>query len=302
MAKDGLRLIDNETIALSESRDLNIRGLMEGLFGGNRRSAFYGSSMDFADYREYAPGDDPRRVDWNLWARTDKLWLKLFTDERRQHHRIYIDCSASMDWGQPEKHLIALKTAALLGLLAVNGMDRVSWYALEEDRCRRITEAVSGREKWALGLDALAGVPCGGDTKLARAVMSCPDPGRRDGISFLLSDFLTDEDWKSAADWLSETGREVCLIRILSPDEVNPALTGKLRLKDAEAAGEDDGRNLRMDIGRERLRAYAAALAWLDDDIKRFCAARRIRLFTTTCDRPLSRILFDGAVRSEMVR
>ena len=214
-AMAGERLIDDGTIALLDSRDLNIRGLMEGMFGGNRRSAYYGSSMEFADYRPYIPGDDPRRIDWKLYGRTDRLYLKLFTDERRQHHRIYVDGSASMAWGTPDKHRTALRLAALLGYLAVSGSDRVSWYALEENRCRRITEAVSGREKWALGLDALGGVPCGGDTKLARAVMSCPDPGRRDGISFLLSDFLTDEDWKSAADWLSETGREVCLIRIL---------------------------------------------------------------------------------------
>ena len=94
MAKE--RLIDDKTVALLESRDLDIRGLMGGLFGGNRRSAYYGSSMEFADYRPYIPGDDPRRIDWNLYGRTDKLYLKLFTDERRQHHRIYIDGSASM--------------------------------------------------------------------------------------------------------------------------------------------------------------------------------------------------------------
>ena len=302
MAGAGLNLIDNETLALLESRDLNVRGLMEGLFGGNRRSARYGSSMDFADYRDYMPGDDPRRVDWNLWARTDKLYLRLFADERRQHHRIYIDCSASMAWGRPEKHFVALQTAAALGYLAVSGMDRVSWYALRENRSERIGEAVSGREKWAVELDKLAAVSCGGDTKLAEAVMSCPDPGREDGISFILSDFLTDGDWKSAADWLLDRGREVCLIRILSPDEAEPSLWGKLRLTDAEAFGEDDARNFRMDIGRERRQAYAAALAWLNEEIGRFCAARRIRVFTATCDRPLSRILFEGAVRSEMVR
>ena len=144
MAKE--RLIDDGTVALLETRDLNIRNLMDGLFGGNRRSAYYGSSMEFADYRAYIPGDDPRRIDWNLYGRTDKLYLKLFTDERRQHHRVYIDGSASMSWGKPEKHLVALRLAALLGYLAVSGSDRVSWYALERDACRRVTEAVSNRE------------------------------------------------------------------------------------------------------------------------------------------------------------
>ena len=300
MAKE--RLIDDGTVALLESRDLNIRGLMEGLFGGNRRSAYTGSSMEFADYRSYLPGDDPRRIDWKLYGRTDKLYIKLFTDERRQHHRIYIDGSASMGWGRPEKHRTALKLAALLGYLAVSGSDRVSWYALEGEGCRRVTDAVSNRESWALALDRLDGLKCGGDTRMDLSVPRCPDPGKRDGISFLISDFLTDRDWKSAVDWLLGREREVCLIRVLAPDETVPALSGKLRLNDTEAVGEDDERNLRMQIGRRRLRAYAEACAWLENDIRSFCDARRVRFFTCQTDEPLARILLDGAIRSEMIR
>ena len=296
------RLIDDGTVALLESRDLNIRSLMEGLFGGNRRSAYYGASMEFADYRPYLPGDDPRRIDWNLYGRTDRLYLKLFTDERRQHHRIYIDGSASMAWGKPEKHRTALKIAALLGYLAVSGSDRVSWYALEKDACRRVTEAVSTRENWVLALGRLEKLKCGGDTKMDISIPRCPDPGFRDGISFLISDFLTDRDWKSAVEWLLGREREVCLIRVLSPDETVPELRGKLRFRDTEAEGEDDERNFRMQIGRQRLRAYAEACLWLENDIRTFCEARRVRFFTCLTDEPAARILFDGAIRSEMIR
>ncbi|MBR4205520.1 MAG: DUF58 domain-containing protein [Clostridia bacterium] len=299
MAKE---LIDDKTIALLDGRDFSIRSLMEGLFGGNRRSAYYGSSMEFADYRPYIPGDDPRRIDWNLYGRTDGLFLKLFTDERRQHHRVYIDGSASMAWGKPEKHLTALRLAALLGYLAVSGSDRVSWYALERDECRRVTEPVSTRESWVLALDGLGALTCGGDTRMDVSVPRCPDPGYKDGISFLISDFLTDRDWKSAVDWLLSREREVCLIRVLSPDETAPELRGKLRLRDIEATGEDDERNFRMHIGKQRLRAYAEACAWLERDIRTFCDARQIRFFTCMTDEPVAKILFDGAVRSEMVR
>ena len=300
MAKE--RLIDDKTVALLESRDLDIRGLMGGLFGGNRRSAYYGSSMEFADYRPYIPGDDPRRIDWNLYGRTDKLYLKLFTDERRQHHRIYIDGSASMAWGKPEKHLTALRLAALLGYLAVSGSDRVSWYALEQNECRPVTDAVSNRESWVLALDILGNLTCGGDTMMDVSVPRCPDPGFRDGISFLISDFLTDRDWKSAVDWLLNREREVCLIRVLSPDETAPELRGKLQLHDTEAAGEDDERNFRMHIGKQRLRAYAEACLWLENDIRSFCNVRQIRFFTCTTDEPVVQILFGSAIRSEMVR
>lgn len=296
------RLIDDATVALLESRDLNIRGLMGGLFGGNRRSAYYGSSMEFADYRPYIPGDDPRRIDWNLYGRTDKLYLKLFTDERRQHHRIYIDGSASMAWGKPEKHLTALRLAAMLGYLAVSGSDRVSWYALEQDECCRVTEPVSNRESWVFALDKLRALTCGGDTCMDVSVPSCPDPGFRDGISFLISDFLTDRDWKSAVDWLLSREREVCLIRVLSPDETVPDLRGKFRLQDAEAVGEDDERNFRIHIGKLRLRAYAEACIWLENDIRSFCDARGIRFFTCRTDEPVARILLDGAIQSEIIQ
>ena len=295
-------LIDDGTLALLESRDLNIRTLMEGLFGGNRRSGHYGSSMEFADYRAYMPGDDPRRIDWNLYGRTERLYLKLFTDERRQHHRIYIDGSASMAWGRPEKHLTALRLAALLGYLAVSGSDRVSWYALEGDECRRVTEAVSNRENWVLALDRLGGLKCGGDTKMDVSVPRCPDPGYGDGVSFLISDFLTDRDWKSAVNWLLGREREVCLIRVLSEDETAPDAKGTYMLSDTEAEGEDDRRNFRMRIGRERLRAYAEACRWLEDDMRRFCDARRVRFFTCRTEESAARILYEGAIRSEMVQ
>ena len=296
------RLIDDGIVALLENRDLNIRSLMDGLFGGKRRSPYNGSSMEFADYREYVPGDDLRRIDWNLYGRFDKLYLKLFTDERRQHHRIYIDCSSSMAWGEPEKHYTALRLAALLGYLSVSGTDRVSWYALEGTSCRRVTEPVSNREAWVLGLERLGALRCAGDTRMDVSVPRCPDPGYHDGVSFLISDFLTDRNWKSAVDWLLSRKREICLIRVLSRDEIGPSLSGKLFLNDTEAAGEDDERNRRMEIGRQRLRAYAEAFRWLEDDIASFCRARRVRFFTVPTDEPMSRILYDGAIRSEMLQ
>ena len=165
-----------------------------------------------------------------------------------------------------------------------------------------MTDAVSNRESWVLALDILGNLTCGGDTMMDVSVPRCPDPGFRDGISFLISDFLTDRDWKSAVDWLLNREREVCLIRVLSPDETAPELRGKLQLHDTEAAGEDDERNFRMHIGKQRLRAYAEACLWLENDIRSFCDVRQIRFFTCTTDEPVAQILFGGAIRSEMVR
>ncbi len=106
------RIIDEDFIAMLEGHDLCIKNLMNGLFGGNRRSQAYGSSAEFADYREYVAGDELKRVDWNLYARFKKLYLKLFVDERQLHHRIYFDTSGSMDWGNPSKAYTALRLGA----------------------------------------------------------------------------------------------------------------------------------------------------------------------------------------------
>ena len=295
-------LIDDETISLLEGRDLNIRALMDGLFGGSRPSPYFGSSMEFADYRDYVPGDDVRRIDWNLYGRTDKLYVKLFTDERRQHHRVYIDCSASMAWGSPEKHLTALRLAAAIGYLAVSGTDRISWYALEKKNCRRVTESVSSRDRLLAQLDRLAALRCGGDTCLDEAVMRCPDPGYHDGVSFLISDFLTEGNWKAAVDWLLGRKREVCLIQVLSRDETGPSANGRLRFMDTEAETEEDVRNLRMEVGRRRLQAYAEAYRWLISDIEAFAESRGVRYMQAPAEVPVSRLLFERGIRTEMIR
>ena len=108
------KIIDEGFLSLLEGRDLQIRRSMQGLFGGTRPSPFFGSSAEFAEYREYVPGDDLRRVDTNLLARFDKLYTKQFVDERQLHHRIYVDASRSMDWGTPNKGHLALKLCAAL--------------------------------------------------------------------------------------------------------------------------------------------------------------------------------------------
>ena len=130
------KIVDGSFIAMLESRDLHLHRPMDGLFGGNRRAKSYGSSVEFADYREYTEGDDLRRIDWNLYARFEKMFLKLFVDEKQLHHRIYLDCSSSMDWGRENKSHLALKMAAALGFLSVQAMDRVSYYALKGDKCK----------------------------------------------------------------------------------------------------------------------------------------------------------------------
>ena len=296
------QIIDGGFIAMLEARDLRIQNPMNGLFGGNRRSRAYGSSAEFADYREYAPGDDLRRIDWNLYARFEKLFLKLFVDERQLHHKIYLDASASMDWGEPSKAHMALKLAAAVGFLAVQAMDRVSFYAIHEDACEDLCRTVVGREAFYNAANLLNSVEFYGDGDLGSAFRKLENPGQGDGISVIISDFLTDADWKSAVDKLLYHNREVYLIQVLSRDEITPGIRGKVLMLDAEARDEDDVRNYRTEVTRSSVKAYEEAFLYHQNEIRQFCAARNVGFITLCSDESIERILFQKATEVGLIQ
>lgn len=296
------QIIDGGFIAMLEARDLRMQNPMNGMFGGNRRSRAYGSSAEFADFREYAPGDDLRRIDWNLYARFEKLYLKLFVDERQLHHKIYIDASASMDWGEPNKAHIALKLAAAVGFLSVQAMDRVSFYAIHEDTCEDLCQTVVGREAFYNAANMLNEVDFYGDGDMGAAFDTLEDPGHGDGISIIISDFLTDADWKSAVDKLLYHNREVYLIQVLSRDEITPDLSGKVLMLDAESIDEDDSRNYRSEITRTSVKAYEEAFLYHQREIKNFCAARNVGFITVCSDESIEKMLFMKATEVGLIQ
>lgn len=295
------QIIDGGFIAMLEARDLRIQNPMNGMFGGNRRSRAYGSSAEFADFREYAPGDDMRRIDWNLYARFEKLYMKLFVDERQLHHKIYIDASASMDWGEPNKAHIAMKLAAAIGYLSVQAMDRVSFYAIHEDTCEDLCQTIIGREAFYNAANILNTVDFYGDGDIGAAFETLENPGNGDGISVIISDFLTDSDWKSAVDKLLYHNREVYLIQVLSRDEITPDISGKVLMLDAESIDEDDGRNYRSEVTRSSVKAYEEAFLYHQKEIKRFCAARNVGFITVCSDESVERMLFQKATEVGLI-
>lgn len=296
------KIIDGNFIAMLETSDLFIHQPMDGLLGGNRRSRNYGSSVEFADFREYVQGDDLRRIDWNLYARFEKLFLRLFVDERQLHHRIYIDASASMDWGSPEKSHMALQFAAALGFLAVQAMDRVSYYAVNEGSVRDLCRTVVGREAFYRAADSLNDLHFYGDSHIGRALCAADDLGTSDGLSVIISDFLTDNDWKSAVDRLLYHKREVYLVRILSRDEITPDLAGKVFMFDSEADDEEDDRNYRHEITRSAVKAYEEAFLYQQNEIKQFCDARGVGFVTLCSDESIQRMLFMKGTEAGLIQ
>ena len=294
-------IIDDGFLSILESRDLRVEKAMQGLFGGNRRSQAYGSSAEFADFREYTPGDDLRRIDWNLYARFEKLYLKLFVDERQLHHKIYIDASASMDWGEPNKAHVALKMAAAIGFLSVQAMDRVSFYAIHKHSCEDLCRTVIGREGFYRAVNSLNALSFYGDGDMGIALTSQEDPGYGNGVSVIISDFLTDCDWKAGVDKLLYHNRQVCLIQVLSRDEITPAISGRVLMLDTEGSGEEDRKNHRMEVTRSAIKAYEEAFLYHQQDIRQFCAARNIPFLTFCTDEPIEKILLLKATEEGIV-
>ena len=292
------RIIDEDFIAMLEGHDLSIQNLMNGLFGGNRRSQAYGNSAEFADYRAYAAGDELKRVDWNLYARFKKLYLKLFVDERQLHHRIYFDTSASMDWGTPSKAYIALRIGAALGFLAVQAMDRVTFYGVSGETCRDLSGTVMGKDAFYSAIESLETLTFKGGSELGKAINNTHESGAIGGISVLISDFLTDSDWKEAVDLMLQKRREVYLVQVLSRDEITPEISGKYTLRDPENRELD----YRSDFSKEGLRAYRDAVAYHQGELQSFCASRGIGFFSVCTDETLEKMLFDKAVAAEVIQ
>ena len=274
-----------------ETCALNLRSDLSGFFGGKHLVKTYGQTVEFADYREYMLGDDIRRIDWNLYSRFEKYFLKLFTDERQMHTQIFLDCSASMGKVYPGKAAYAIAAAAALGFLSVHNTDKVSFKLMKEDRAEDPYGVLVGKKAFFRAIASLEQTEFDGEADIAAAVTGC-EAGTRDGLTVIISDFLTDSNWKKAVDYLRYKNRQVLLLQVLTPEELDPGYSGNVNLMDAEATDPFDSRNMRLKITSGMLAAYDEALRDFLADMKSFCSSRDTGYITVNSKEPIERVLF----------
>ena len=205
-----------------ETLALNLKADLAGFFGGKHLVRTYGQTVEFADYREYMLGDDIRRIDWNLYSRFEKYFLKLFTDERQMLVQIFLDCSASMGKAEPEKGNYAMGVAAALGFLAVHNMDKVSFNLMKGNRIDNPYGTIVGKNTFFKAISNLENLEFADDTDVGEAINGTP-MGSNDGLAVIISDFFTDSDWRKAVDYLCYKRKQVMLVQVLSLDELDPA-------------------------------------------------------------------------------
>ena len=265
----GKMVIDEAFLTEIEALETVLRNNISGMFGGNHRSKSFGSSCDFADYREYREGDDVNKIDWKIYARSDKLFQKLYLDERQMHTRIYIDASRSIRFSSQEKAEQVLKIAAAFAYLSVSEMDKVSVYAIHGNRLDEIISGIVGKEAYLASVNKLNDIEFTDDVSMSEAIVSSKI-GMGDGYSIIISDFLTDSDFERAIDKLTEQRRDVFCVQVLSREELNPQFRGKMHLFDSE----NPQSFFRKKIDKDRVNAYKAALRFVVERIKNYCESR----------------------------
>ncbi len=284
--------LNDEFFSRLETLALNLRANLAGFFGGKHLVKTYGQTVEFADYREYQLGDDIRRIDWNLFSRFEKYFLKLFTDERQMHVQIFLDCSASMQKESPQKAAYAVGVAAALGFLAVHNMDKVSFNLIKKDKAENNNGTIVGKTTFFKAITDLENIEFADDCDLAKAITNSQNTGTNDGLTIIISDFFTESEWKKAVDYLTFKKRQVLLVQVLSPDEVDPSYSGRVHMIDAESYDMNDPKNMRIRITPSMQQAYQEAMKDFIADIKQFCVSRGADFISVSCDKPIEKVLF----------
>jgi uncharacterized protein (DUF58 family) len=226
-------LLDSSFMSKLDQLDVMSRKLLAGKLKGERRSKRRGQSVEFADYRNYTVGDDLRFIDWNIYARLDKLFLKLFLEEEDLSLYVLVDVSKSCDYGEPHKALYMKRVAAALGYIGLVNYNRVNVIAMADGIVAE-TGPTRGRRRVAQLLDFVNKLKPTGASHLADACKRFALAHRQKGVLVVLSDFFDKGGYENGLRYVSSGKYDLFAVQILSPQEIDPDLQGDLKLKDME--------------------------------------------------------------------
>ena len=257
--------------------------------GGEHRSRRPSPSTEFLDYRPYQPGDDFRRIDWNVYGRLGSLQVKVTEGRQRLEVILVLDCSSSMDAGTPDKLSFAADITAALAYVGMSRADSVRVLCLGRDRLSAELGPFGRRSRMPelmAGLKRIA--PVVGAVDLNGAIETCRDAASRQTLVLVVSDLLTSDGVAGGLGALQARLADVVVVHVVSPDELDPRLSGEVELVDAET-----NRVLELGISLETLAAYRARYAaWLDERAAE-CRTRGIRYARVRTDQPLNMVILD---------
>lgn len=285
---------------------------------GERRSRARGQSVEFADHRSYVPGDDFRYLDWNLFGRLDKLFLKLYEEERELPVRIFLDASESMTFGEPRKFDFARQVAAAIGYVALCGFDRVSVIPFpnaanrnggrtetsniqhptsnaQQSAIEGALRSVRGKKSSMQFFANLNALTSGGGADLNEALRRGALEARQAGLAIVLSDFLDPAGYEAGLTALVGRGFQVNCVQILAPEELAPATFGDLRLVDSESGGLQE-----VTFGRYRMKAYQQTVQNFVQRLREYCTKRGMNFFMAPSNMDLQDLLLKQLRKAEV--
>lgn len=283
---------------------------------GERRSRARGQSVEFADHRSYVPGDDFRYLDWNLFGRLDRLFLKLYEEERELPVRIFLDASESMTFGEPRKFDFARQVAAAIGYVALCGFDRVSVIPFPSAQGRAQTaqpnaeaaanynqqsavegalRSVRGKKSSMQFFQNLNALTAGGGADLNEALRRGALEARHTGLAIVLSDFLDSAGYEAGLTALVGRGFQVNCVQVLAPEELAPSTFGDLRLVDSESGGLQE-----VTFGRYRMKAYQQTVQNFVQRLREYCTKRGMNFFMAPSNMDLQDLLLKQLRKAEV--
>lgn len=285
-------IINSEFLKKLERLKLNSKIILNKGYNGARKSKSKGSSVEFSDYREYAVGDDFRKIDWNAYARFEKLFIKLFMEEREALVNLFLDTSSSMDFGEPKKSLIGQQLALSIGYLSLTNMDRVNLYSHNSSGLKDLGY-INGKNTFSRLVNYVDGLNFNNNEDLFNHISKRPF---KRGISIIISDLFTD-NLEKTIKYLSYMNQSIVLVHILSKEEIKPEASGDMRFIDSESAEAKD-----VSISPAALRAYDSAFNEYIKDIKEICRKYGCLYTLISNEISIESIVFDNLIKAGILR
>jgi uncharacterized protein (DUF58 family) len=289
-------LLDPQFLHRLEQLELVSRKIFQGRMKGERRSKKKGQSVEFADYRNYVIGDDLRFLDWNLYARLDKLFLRLFFEEEDLHFYILLDNSLSMDFGNPTKLHYARQIAAALGFIGLVNLDRVVIEVFNNRLTQSLPAQRGRRSLWRM-MDFLQQIEPAGPSDMSKSLRSFSLKCSGKGVVVVLSDFMDKGGYEEALRYLIARQLDIYVIQVLSQEEIEPEIVGDLKLTDIE---DDDVAEIT--VSGPLLKRYKQNLAAYRAAMHEFCTRRGVSYLFTSNQIPFERLVLTYLRQKGLVR
>ncbi|HOQ01572.1 DUF58 domain-containing protein [Acetivibrio clariflavus] len=251
---------------------------------GNRKSRAKGSSVEFSDYREYSIGDDFKRIDWNAYGRFEKLFIKLFMEEREAPVHIFLDNSKSMDWGEPNKGIASRRLAAALSYISLSSYDRVSLVCLN-NTVDKYKPDLRGKNSFTQILNLLENLEYSGTTDIFNTIAKFNLKSGK-GISIVISDLFTKGNLLDMINYLQFKKQEIYICHVLAPQEVEPEIGMSLRLIDIESGEFRD-----VTSSPDLIKSYKKVYKRFITNIEEICKKRGVNYIFMESSLPVERMV-----------